>query len=1170
VKTNKLYLFHVFYQRMKKAFLLFSFIITGILTPLKAIAGSNDSALRIKATQWMSNANGIRFLENKGQMMDMQRKAVNNVLFKAGAGGVDVYVTTDGLSYVFVDLKRYKKKNNSPFNFKQHNDSITGTYCRADMQLVGATIRKENIVQEGESTERNDYYYGDICPNGILGVHSYEKVTINNIYPGIDWVLHSGKNGLKYDFIVHPGANPSQIKLKYKWTGQPQLQDNGSLKIYTPMGNITEGTPVSYSDGKQMQTTYSIADSEIHFNVGDYNSTQTLTIDPTLVWATYYAGSNGTGDILGMHEDGTNVWLGGFESAANFPTVNPGNGAYFQGTLTAAQYYPNVAIIKFTTAGICKWATYYGGSTYEWANSIYSDGKNIWLTGLTASNNFPTYNPGNGAYYQGTFVPGIDAFILKFDTAGVRKWATYYGEGDETGNSIQSDGKNVWVTGTTESYALPIYNPGGGAYFQGSLGGNENAFLLKFDTSGVCKWATYYGGNARIEGGYSIYSDGTNVWVTGVTGSSNFPTLNPGNGAYFQAGLSSGVDAFLLKFDTAGVRKWATYYGGNQTDFGYSIQSDGNNVWVTGQTTSLNFPVYNPGGGAYFQGTLAAVSNGNAFILKFDTSGVSKWATYYGGDYYDEGFSIQSDGTNVWVSGGTGSTNFPLLKPQCGFYQDTLGRYLGYSRLQDSSNDVFILQFSTACERKWATYYGTDQEDDGSFVWSDRKNLYIAGDADNEGYPMVNPGGGAYQWDSTIRVGTGNENPFVGKFIISGTQAGINSEVAICKGDSTQLSVSGGISYSWSPSTGLNATNIPNPVSSPPLTTTYVVSITDTGGCAGSFTDTVKVTVDTFNLKNISITKDTAICIGSSITLSAGGGISYQWNTGSTTDSISVKNDTGTHIYSVIVSDGLCKADTNVTVTVKPKPTGNVNGSLFICKGNTTTLAAWGGTSYKWSTGQTTSTITISPSSNTKYSVTIIQNGCVDSLSELVSINPSPSINVCCDSTVNAGQSVQLISSGGGKYLWSPSTGLSCDTCSNPVATDSVTTWYYEIITSDSGCKSKDSVLITIHSPTPPNNSDTNSITKPCGEVFIPNVFAPNETMYNNILYVRSTCIASMDFLIFDRWGNKVFESQNLNDGWDGTYKGQAMNTATFVWVLKATLQDGTSIDKKGNVTLVR
>jgi len=317
---------------MKKAYLLLTYFVAAI--PLIVVAGNNDSALKTKATQWMSNTGGLRFLENKGQMMNIQRKAVNNVLFKAGAGGVDVYVTTDGLSYVFTKIDKHKKAGTStmPTNFPRHheNDSASVQYCRADMELAGADIRKENIIKEGESEDRKDYYYGDICPDGILGVHSYGKITIKNIYPGIDWVLHTGKHGLKYDFVVHPGANPSLIRLKYKWTDKPELQDDGSLKINTPMGAIQEGTPVSYSADKEVQTTYSIADSEIYFNIGTYNSTQTLIIDPKLVWATYYPGDD-IEEFGNIQDDGTHVWITGEEQSHYFPTVNPGGRSIFSG-----------------------------------------------------------------------------------------------------------------------------------------------------------------------------------------------------------------------------------------------------------------------------------------------------------------------------------------------------------------------------------------------------------------------------------------------------------------------------------------------------------------------------------------------------------------------------------------------------------------------------------------------------------------------------------------------------------------------------------------------------------------------------------------------------------------------------------------------------------------------
>jgi gliding motility-associated-like protein len=91
-----------------------------------------------------------------------------------------------------------------------------------------------------------------------------------------------------------------------------------------------------------------------------------------------------------------------------------------------------------------------------------------------------------------------------------------------------------------------------------------------------------------------------------------------------------------------------------------------------------------------------------------------------------------------------------------------------------------------------------------------------------------------------------------------------------------------------------------------------------------------------------------------------------------------------------------------------------------------------------------------------------------------------------------------------------------------------------------------------------------------CGNVFIPNVFSPNGDGHDDYLFVRGDCITNMTFVVFDRWGNKVFESTSLSKGWDGTYNGQPMNTGSYIWYLKATLKDGATIERKGDVTLVR
>ena len=384
-----------------------------------------------------------------------------------------------------------------------------------------------------------------------------------------------------------------------------------------------------------------------------------------------------------------------------------------------------------------------------------------------------------------------------------------------------------------------------------------------------------------------------------------------------------------------------------------------------------------------------------------------------------------------------------------------------------------------------------------------------------------------------------------------------NPSGTVCPGTSVTLTGTGTENYSWN--TGSNSDTI---MVSPLVTTTYTVTGT-ASDCEGGGISSITYTVNVFPAININATPvpDT-ICSGGFTDLTGSGATTYSWNPGGLSGTTITVSPTITTTYTVTGTVGTCTATTTVTVIVNQLPNVNTSSTSSTCNLNngSATATPSGGISpytYSWNTSpvQMGATANNIPSGN--YIVTVTDaNGCSKTASVNVSSTGGPLAIVSADITITPGDSVQLNASGGGSYLWTPSSGLSCVTCPDPMASPNNSTIYCVVVTDTNSCS--DTACVKV------------SVELLCGDVYVPNAFSPNDDGKNDVLYVRGNCITTMTFVIYDRWGEKVFETKDPLTGWNGKLHNKFCNTGVFVWYLYATLIDGTEISKKGNLTLFK
>lgn len=395
-----------------------------------------------------------------------------------------------------------------------------------------------------------------------------------------------------------------------------------------------------------------------------------------------------------------------------------------------------------------------------------------------------------------------------------------------------------------------------------------------------------------------------------------------------------------------------------------------------------------------------------------------------------------------------------------------------------------------------------------------------------------------------------------------------SNDTAMCLKDTIRLFATGGDTYDWTPDAGLRIPDMNSVDASPTSDTRYTIVVTDSNGCVER--DTVNIVVHP--LPTVQVNNDTFICEGESQTLIGNtDGISYSWSPGTLLSDSTiatpfwVPDSATTFVLTTTNVFGCINKDSTTTDVQYPINTTLANAPE-LCEFDTLQLDAQGGKYYIWSpmdlvSDPTISNPTTSPDSTVTLTV-ISSNDCPqfnDTLEIEVVVNELPQVNAGADTTIKRDEFYQIYqaTSNATSYLWSPADGLNDPTLLNPITSPFNTTKYYLTVTDAKGCQNTDTLIVYV---------DVVDL------LVIPTAFSPNRDGHNDVFrIIRYLNIGELlEFNIYNRWGERVFQTNNIDDYWDGTFRGELQDMGVFVFVVKAKTKDGNIIIRSGNVTLVK
>lgn len=375
----------------------------------------------------------------------------------------------------------------------------------------------------------------------------------------------------------------------------------------------------------------------------------------------------------------------------------------------------------------------------------------------------------------------------------------------------------------------------------------------------------------------------------------------------------------------------------------------------------------------------------------------------------------------------------------------------------------------------------------------------------------------------------------------------------ICRGDAVKLTATGAINYIWS-----NQKTTPDITVSPTTNTSYTVT-----GMAGSCSDTKIATVTVNPRPDVKVETPAPVCEGESVTLTATGATTYVWNAAVPNplqSTITVKTPIS-RFYTVVGFTNACPDTATVFVTIDQRPNVTVNSDT-ICLGGSAVLTADGAHHYLWETGDTTKSITVNPQQDKIYKVFgFSENGsCKDTAYGYITVGVPVAVHISGNTDIFSCESTVLSADpADGTYSWgvigSSDGKINCPTCPVTSVTPAHTLPYVVTYTSPAGCIGLDTILVNV---------------KEINSYFLATALTPNGDGVNDVVQVHGRGIDHISFMIFDRIGEKVFETHEIETGWDGTYLGGPMNDNVFVYRLEIYFCNGETQKETGNITILR